>query len=131
MFGTDRTGNSGIVGRNRRAGAQRGLHQAGSSGAGPTCAATCAARASARCASSITANAPAGSSLHYASINAAKNSSCLGAQDIGIGNGKVIARDGQVEVILQRQANCVFERDVEFAVANQLGQQSGIRELWF
>src|SRR5271165_6802678 len=47
--------------------------------------------------------AAAGSVLHHAEGHAQDRSSRLGTQHVGVGNVQVVARDGDVEIVLERQ----------------------------
>ena len=68
------------------------------------------------------AYAAAWRSLHHAGIDAAKDGASLGPQDVSIGDRKVVARDRQVEIVFQRKSDGVLQRDVEFAVMDELLQ---------
>ncbi len=120
-----------IVGRDRRSGAERGLHQAGSAGACAACAAGRAARACAGSASAESADATARSSLHHAGVDAAKESSGLRAKNIRVRDGKVVASDRQIEIVFEREIDGILQRKVEFAVAHELVKTRRIRQRRF
>ena len=68
------------------------------------------------------ADAASGRVLHDADIDAENLSTSLGAQHIGIGNIQVVARDGDVEIILQSQSDGIIQRKIELAVVHQLSR---------
>ncbi len=65
------------------------------------------------------ADAAAGSVLHHAGINAESRGAGFRAQDIGVSDVQVVARDGDIQVVLQRERDGVIERQVELAVPHQ------------
>ena len=120
-----------IVGRYVGTDAERGLHQSGRSSARTARTACGAAGPRAGSACSVTADAAADRALDDTGIDAAKEAAGLGALDVSVGDGQVVARDRQIEIVLQRQINSVLQRDVEFAVANELLQPRRIRKIRF
>ena len=56
----------------------------------------------------------------------------LGAQNIGVRNVQVVAGDGDVVVVLNRQRNRIGEAQIDLAVLHQVGQPHRIGEarLW-
>jgi len=44
----------------------------------------------------------------------------FGAPDVGVGNVQVIARNGDVEIVFERQRHCIIHRNVELAVVHEL-----------
>jgi len=66
-----------------------------------------------------TSNPATRSSLHYAGVNTTKASATLRSQEIGIGNRQVIAGDCQVQIVFESEVNRVFQRQVQFAIADQ------------
>ena len=115
-------GENRIVRRYIGSDTEGGLHQARSSGSGAARAAGRAAGSRARSARSEAAHASSGSALHYARIHSAKEAAGLGAQDVGIGDGQVVARNRQVEIVLQRQSDGILQRNVKLAIAHELLQ---------
>src|ERR1700689_2794792 len=98
-----------IVGRYGRSGAQCGLHQPGGAGTGAARAARWAACAGARSARAKASYAAAGCSLDDAGIHAAKKSSGLRAENVCICDGKIVASDGQVEIVFEREVDGIFQ----------------------
>ncbi len=99
--------------------AQRRLHQSGRACARTACATSRAARARSGSSCAKAADAAARRVLHDTGIDAAEGAACLRAQDVSVGDGQVVARDHQVEIVFQCQIDRVPQRDVELAVANQ------------
>jgi hypothetical protein len=52
-----------------------------------------------------------------------------GAQDIRVGDIQCVARDRDVEIVLQSESDRVIERQVEFAIAQKRIDASGIRQI--
>ncbi len=75
------------------------------------------------------ADATAGSVLHHAGVHAESRCARFGAQDVGISDIQVIARDGDVEIVLERQRDGVIQRQVELAVVHELVDARGIRKI--
>ena len=92
----------------QRSAAQSRLHQAGSACARTARAARRTACAGSWRARSEAANAAARRSLHHAGVHTAERSAGFGAQDVGIGNRKVVARDREVEIVFQSQRIASF-----------------------
>ena len=107
-----------IVGRHRRSGSESGLHQSRSASSGPACAAAGTARAGAWSARTEASNAATGGSLHHASVDAAKESAGLCAQNVCVGDRKIVASNGQIQIIFERKINGILEREIEFAIAD-------------
>jgi hypothetical protein len=49
-----------------------------------------------------------------------ENSASLGAQNIHVSNRQVITGNRDIEIVFQRKTNCIFQRQIQFAVPNQL-----------
>ena len=113
-----RAGENRIEAGDERSQSERGTHQA------PR-ACACAARTESRATgagadlAAESADAASGSVLHDAGIHAEGLGAGLGAQDIGVGDVQVVARDGDVKIVLERQRDGIVERQVELAVAHQ------------
>src|ERR1022692_183121 len=120
MFQTANHGNRWVIRLHRRSCAESGLHQTGSAGAGSTRASGGAAGARARCARSEAAYTTARCASHNAGVDAAEGSASLRSLNIGVGDGQVIAGDGQIEIVLQRQRDRVLQGDVQLAVADEM-----------
>src|SRR3984957_10047668 len=65
------------------------------------------------------ADATAGSVLHHSGIDPENVSAGFGAQHIGVGNVQIVAGDGDVEIIFQRQSDGVIERKINLAIVHQ------------
>jgi len=52
-----------------------------------------------------------------------------GAQDVGIGNIQRVARNGNVEVVLERQSDGVVERKIELAIVQKLVDSPRIAQI--
>src|SRR6478609_3124518 len=96
--------NEGIVAGDVGSHAKCRLHEAALSGPGATASGTCAAGAAtgavaAGCASRCTGN--------YTGIYASRKSACLGAQNIHLRDGQVIARNDEVQIVLESEIDCV------------------------
>ena len=50
-------------------------------------------------------------------------------KNIGIGDVQVVARDGDVEIVLQRQRNRVIQRQIELALVHQRIDACGVRQI--
>ena len=61
----------------------------------------------------------AGRSGHDAGIDAAHRAARLRAQNVHLRDGQVVARDDQVEIVLESEIDGVVQREVELAVAHQ------------
>ena len=119
----------GIVGGNRGAGAEGGLHQtrgARTRAARASCRAACARPRGSR---AQTSHAAAGSALHHAGVHSPEISARLGAQNVGVGNGDVVAGDRQIQIVLEREIDRIFQRQIELSVTNQLVETGRIRQL--
>jgi len=90
----------------------RGATCAGSRGTGAEAAYTCARRV-----------------LHDADVDAAKGSSCLSAQDVGAGDGDVVARDGQIEVVFQREIDGILQRELDDSVVYEAVEARRVSEI--
>jgi hypothetical protein len=66
------------------------------------------------------AHASAGRVLHNAERHAQNGRTRLGPQHVGVGDVQVIARDGDVEIVLQRQRDRVIQRQIKLAVVHEL-----------
>ncbi len=66
------------------------------------------------------AHAAAGSILHDAGVDAEDGGAGLGAQHVGVGDVQVVARDGDIEIVFERQRNGVIQRKIELAVVHEL-----------
>ena len=75
---------------------------------GPACAPGRAPGTSSGCTGSESANTATGSVLHNSCVDTAKHSARLSAQNVGLGDGQVVARNRQIEIIFEGEANCVF-----------------------
>ena len=116
MVVVDLGNDEGIEAGNVASDAEGGLHETAASGAGAAAASACAAGAAA---SSSTARRAAGCARDYAGIYASRESACLGAQNIHLRDGQVIARNDEVEVVLESEIDCVLQREIELAVADE------------
>ena len=68
--------------------------------------------------------------LHNAEWHTQDGSARLGTQYIGVSNVQVIASDGDVEIILERQRDRVIQRKVQLAIVHKLVDASRVREIW-
>ena len=114
---------------------ERAADDAAQSGAGSSGSRAGASRA----ATGTRSEASGGSSrriLHHPERSSQKSCSGLGAEQVGIGNAHVVALDGDVHIVLQRQRDCVVHRQHEFAVLQhrldawgiaQIGRGNGMR----
>ena len=66
------------------------------------------------------ADAAARRVLHHSGIDAENAGARLRAQYVGIGDVQVVARDGDIEIILQRQSDGVIEREIKLAIVHEL-----------
>ena len=130
MLSADRAGDQRIVGGDRSAGAQGGLHQSGCACTCSACAAGRATRSGSGSSRAEAANPTARSSLHHAGIHAAENSAGTGSQYVHVGDRQIVPGDGQVEIVFQRQSDRILERQIQFAVTDQLSQQRRVGEIW-
>ena len=62
-------------------------------------------------------------------MNAQDRSASLRAQHVGVGDVQVVARDGDIEIVFERERNGVIERQIEFAVVHELVDSGGIGEI--
>ena len=58
--------------------------------------------------------------MHHAAVDAQRAAARLGAQNIGVGDVQVVARDGDVEIVLQSQRHRVVDGEIQLAVLHQL-----------
>ena len=79
--------------------------------------------------SAETADAAAGSVLHHAAVDAENGSACFGAPDVSIGNIQVVAGDGDIEIVFERERDGVIHGDVELAVVHELVNARRVREV--
>src|ERR1019366_665896 len=112
-------GNRRVIRLHRSSCAEGGLHQTGGACACSSRASGCAAGSRARGASSEAAYTPARRASHDSCIDAAEGSASLGSLNIGVGDGQVISGNGQIEIIFQRQGDCVLQRDIQLAIADE------------
>ncbi len=126
MIDAQRSAQRRIKRLHRRSGAQRGRDQAGRAGAHTAGAARGSAGARARSTGPKASHAAAWSTLNQSSSHTAHGSAGLGAQDVGVGDGQVIARDGQVEVVFQRHRDGVVQRKHQLAVVHGLIEAVGV-----
>src|SRR5882762_9129905 len=110
----------GIIRGYGSARAQSRLHEAGRACTSTARATRGAARTSTRCACTVASDSPAWRSLHHSGVDAPKASSARCSQKIGIGDRQVVAGDGQIQVVLKRQINRIFQREVQLAITNKL-----------
>ena len=81
------------------------------------------------CALAEAAHAASGGALYHAGVDAAKEAARLGTLDIGVGDGQVVARNRQIEIIFQRQGDRVLQRNVKLAIAHQLVQPGRVGQI--
>jgi hypothetical protein len=103
---------------NERSEAERRTDQTAGASTRTTCAEGRSAGAGADLASQPT-HAAAGSVLHNSRIHAESRGTGARAQDVGVGNVQVVAGDGDVKIVLQRERDRIIERQVELAVAHE------------
>src|SRR5262249_53680984 len=60
--------------------------------------------------------------LHHASVNALKEGAALGTQNVSIGYRQVVTRDRYIEIVGQRNRDCVVQRKHHLSVLHQLLQ---------
>ncbi len=65
---------------------------------------------------------------HQAGIHAQEGKARAGAQKIGVSNVQVIAGNGDVEVVLERQHNGVVQAEIDFAVLIQRIEQRAVAQ---
>ena len=106
----------GIEAGNIGSDAEGGIHKTAASGAGAAAPGACAAGAAPAAGTACRAARCAGD---YAGIYASHNSACLGAQNVHLRDGQVIARDDDVEVVLESEIDCVLQRKIELAIADE------------
>src|SRR3954447_9269772 len=99
-----------VVTGNRGAGSQGAGDDAGSSGARATRARAGPAGARAGCTPSCLST---GSSGNHAGVDAAENATCRGAQNVSLGDGNVVTRDHDIEIIFEREVDRVAQGQVE------------------
>ncbi len=109
MFQTANDADRWVVRLHRSSCAQGGLHQAGRAGACSARASGRAAGSGAGCARSEATYTPTRSASHDTGVDAAEGGASLGSLNVGVGDGKVVAGDGQIEIILQRQSDRVLQ----------------------
>src|SRR5947209_10187891 len=129
MLCADSSDDRRIERRNRSASAQGRLHQARGACARasrPTCG-TSGARP--RSTGAEAADSTAWSTLNHTCIYAAKNSASFCPQNVGLRNRQIVTGDCKVEIVLECEADRIFERKVKLAIANELCQQRRIAEL--
>src|ERR1039458_5044506 len=125
MFQAANDADGWVIRLHRSACAQGGLHQTGSAGARASRASGGAAGPGARCASSEATYTTARCASHDTCVDAAERSASLGSLNIGVGDGQVIAGDGQIEIVFQCQGNCVLQRDIQLAIADEAVDKIG------
>src|SRR5579863_213119 len=132
MFHAKGSVNRRIIRRDRSSRAQRGLHQAGRARTGSARAAGRTAGTGAGSSSAESSYTAARCSLHHSSVDTTEESASLCAQNVGIGNRQVVAGDGHVQVVLERQVDGIFQRQVKFALANDVVEPRRIHQygLW-
>src|SRR5260370_37529076 len=70
-------------------------------------------------------------SVEYHAHRCAQNTGpSSGAQDVGVGDIQVEARDGDIEVVFEREGDGVVERKIEFAIMHELVNTRSIRQIW-
>src|SRR5581483_10731769 len=130
ILDVERSAQERVEGRSCRSTAKHRRDDTCGTGAGAACAGRSTTGAPAGGAAAYAADTTSGSSLNYTGADAAQSAAGLGAKDIGIGHGDVVACDREVEVVLQRQSDGVTHRQVHLAVANGLVDAGAIREVW-
>ncbi len=119
MIFLQRSGDDRIKAVDDRSEAKSGTDQTIGAGADAACSqAGAAGGGTGSCADS--ADAAAGRVLHHSGIDAEDAGSSFCAQHVGIGDIQVVARDGDVEVILQRKRNSVVQRKIQLAIVHEL-----------
>ena len=107
------------------------MNQARSSGPSTSRAAGGAAGTCSRGARAKASDTAAGSALHHARVHATKESAGFGSQDIGVGDRKIVAGNCQVEIVLERKINRIFQGDIQSSILNQPIQPTGVRQCRF
>src|SRR5664279_575574 len=113
-------GDSRIVRLHRGSSSEGRLHYTGRA---CTCSARTARGAARACPGSAGAKASHAASrrtLHDAGVDAAERATRLGTEDVGVGDRQVVASDGDIKIVLDRQRDCVVERNVKLPVADEL-----------
>src|SRR5260370_4515730 len=128
MLNSDGQAERRIVRGHGSAGTQSRLHEAGSARTRTTGATGRTAGACSRCSRAVAANSATRSALYNTGINATKASASLRSQKIGISNRQVITGDCQVQIVFESEVNRVFQRQVQFTVADQTIQTGRICE---
>ena len=75
------------------------------------------------------ADATARRVLHDARINTQGRSAGSRAQHIGIGDIQVVAGDGNIQVVLERESDGIVQRQVELAVVHELVDARGVGQV--
>ena len=64
-----------------------------------------------------------------ACVDAVGRAARLGAQNIGLGDGKVIAEVGEIEIILDGHCDGVVQRNIDFAIADEAFEARRVDEV--
>ena len=75
------------------------------------------------------ADATAGSVLHDTGIYAEGRGPGFGAQHVGVGDVQVVARDGDVEIVLERERDGVVQRQIQLAIVHELVDARGVGQV--
>ena len=67
--------------------------------------------------------------MHDAARDTKNGRARFGAKDIGIGDIQVVARDGNIEIVLERQRDRVVQRKVELAIVHQRVDARGVGQI--
>ena len=85
-----------------------------------TARATAGAACTAPCAGTKVRAAAPGSVPDDAGIDAPKDAACLRAKDICLGDGNVIASDGEVEIVFERELDSILEGQVKCPLRDEV-----------
>ncbi len=130
MLQADLSGDDGIVGVHSRASAKGGLDKARCAGACAARTAAGATRTRARtCGPKCADAASARRVLHNTSIDAPCNTACLGAKDVGFRDRDVVAGNGKIEVVFQRECDSVLQGNFKHAVMDECVQTGRVRQV--
>ena len=109
-----------IVRLNRSPSSDGRLHQTTCASSRTARAARGAASPCSRSAAAKTADASARSALNQTAGNAARGGAGRGAKNVSVGDIQVVARDCQVEVVLEREGDGIVQRQHQLALFDEL-----------
>ena len=64
--------------------------------------------------------AAAGGVPNDTGVDAAEDAACLSAENIGLGDGNVVASDGEVEIVFERELDSILEGQVKYPLRDEV-----------